>query len=391
MNSHKPLASQLRPTKLSEFIGQKEVVGPNTWFHQALKEDQVPSLLLWGPPGSGKTTLAYIIASETKADFIEFSATTSGLTELREVISQAGANLRLGEKTFLFIDEIHRWNKTQQDALLPQVEQGNIILIGATTENPSFAIRSALLSRLKVLVLEPLTSADLEAIIKQALGKVNFKLSSKQISLVAHLAKGDARRALGIVESLLVYKKKIDEKIIKEIANQPNLVYDKTGDEHYNLISALHKSMRGGDADASLYYLARMLEAGEDPLYIARRLIRFASEDVGLANNSALLLANACYDACAKIGLPEANINLAHTVVYLAKSKKSISAYEGYMRAQAEVKNSGNLAVPLHLRNAPTKFLEEMGYAKDYKYSPKEDDSEQDYLPKEIIDKKFLF
>lgn len=385
-----PLAAKMRPKSLKDFVGQEKVISPDSWLVRAISEDKVPSLVFWGPPGSGKTTLAFIISQETKADFIELSATSSGIKDLKVVVERASENHRLGQKTCLFIDEIHRWNKTQQDALLPHVERGTITLIGATTENPSFAVGGALLSRLKVVVLEALDRGHLEEIVKQAAKNIKLKLSKDVASLIANLANGDARRALGILESAYSYDKKITATLIKEIANKPHLLYDKDGEEHFNLISALHKSMRGNNADAAIYYLVRMLEAGEDPLYIARRLIRFASEDIGLANNSALLLANATYDACHKIGMPEAGVNLAHCVSYLAKSTKNISVYQAYNEAKREVETSGNLPVPLHLRNAPTKLMTELGYGKDYKYTPLEDDSSQSYLPDKIKDKKFL-
>lgn len=411
-----PLPTYLRPKTLAEFVGQEKVVGKDGWLYQAIKRDQVPSLIFWGPPGSGKTTLAFIIAKETKAEFVEFSATSSGVKDLKKVVDRAKESRRLGTKTILFIDEIHRWNKAQQDALLPQVENGTIILIGATTENPSFAVNGALLSRSKVVVLEALSAADLETIAGRAAQELDVKLSAEVLGLIVKFANGDARKALNILESAAeaaqagaapsepgpagtkTTKKKagvdrsgkITPQLIKDIINRPNLLYDKAGEEHYNLISALHKSMRGGDADAAVYYLVRMIEGGEDPLYIARRLIRFASEDVGLANNSALMLANAAYEACQKTGLPECGVNLAHCAIYLAKSPKSINAYVAYQRAQAEVATSGNLPVPLHLRNAPTKLMSELGYGKDYKYTPVEDDSDQEYLPEAIRGKKFV-
>lgn len=385
-----PLATYFRPKSLEEFVGQEKIIKKNGWLYQAIKSDKVPSLLLWGPPGTGKTTLAFIIAKETKSEFRELSATSSGVKDLKIIIDRAKENKRLGSKTILFIDEIHRWNKAQQDALLPQVENGTITLIGATTENPSFAVNGALLSRVKVVVLEALTLEDLSLILKRAAKELKVKISAEVVGLIAKLANGDARKALNILESAIEVGEKIDVKLIKDIINKPNLLYDKSGEEHYNLISALHKSMRGGNADAAIYYLARMLAAGEDPLYIARRLIRFASEDIGLANNSALMLANAAYDACKNIGLPECGVNLAHCVVYLAKSAKNIAVYMGYEKAMAEVATSGNLPVPLYLRNAPTKLMKELGYAKDYKYTPLEDDSDQEYLPAKLKGKKFL-
>lgn len=385
-----PLATYFRPQKLAEFIGQEKIIGANTWLYQAIKEDRVPSLIFWGPPGSGKTTLAFIIAKETKAEFVEFSATESGIKDLKIVVDRAKSSRRFGQKTFLFIDEIHRWNKAQQDALLPQVENGTITLIGATTENPSFAVNGALLSRVKVVVLEALEPASLEKIIKLASKRLNIKLAKDIAGLIAQMANGDARKALGILESAYKHEGEITAQLVKDIINKPGLLYDKKGEEHYNLISALHKSMRGHNADAAIYYLARMLEAGEDPLYVARRLIRFASEDIGLANNSALMLATAAYDACHKIGLPECAVNLAHCVAYLAKSPKSVAVYEAYLSAQAEVQKSGNLPVPIYLRNAPTKLMKELDYGKNYKYTPHQDDSNQEYLPEKIKGKKFL-
>lgn len=394
MIKSQPLAIYFRPKNLTEFVGQQQVIAPGSWLYQAIKQDRTPSLVFWGPPGTGKTTLALIIAQETKAEFRELSATNSGVKELKEIAERAKSARRLGAKTILFIDEIHRWNKAQQDALLPLVENGTITLIGATTENPSFSLNSALLSRVKIVVLERLTDQELQEIINRAAQALALKLDPKASSLLAQLANGDARRALGILESALESAKdqgkKITTKLLKEISNQPNLLYDRDGEEHYNLISALHKSLRGSHPDAALYYLGRMLEAGEDPLYIARRLVRFASEDVGLANNSALLLATATYTACQQIGYPECGVNLSHCVAYLAKSAKSIKAYEAYQRVREEIKLSGNLPVPIHLRNAPTKLMKDLGYAQGYKYSPKEDDSQQEYLPKELLGKKFI-
>ncbi len=385
-----PLAAYLRPKNLTEVVGQKHVLTTDGWFVQALKQDRVSSLILWGPPGSGKTTLASLIAKETKAEFIELSATESGVKDLKQVVEKARSGKRLGVKTILFIDEIHRWNKAQQDALLPQVENGTVILIGATTENPSFAVNGALLSRVKVVVLEALNEEDLLIIVKRAAKILKVKIKADAARLSARLANGDARKAINLVETAAEHQTEINIPLIKQIINKPNLLYDKGGEEHYNLISALHKSMRGNNPDAALYYLARMLEAGEDPVYIARRLVRFASEDVGLANNSALLLATAAFDACKNIGLPECGVHLAHAAVYLAKSPKSIAVYNGFNAAVAEVRQSGNLAVPLHLRNAPTKLMKDLGYSKGYKYTPLEDDSDQEYLPTTLKGRKFL-
>lgn len=390
MENHAPLAASFRPQNLSEFVGQERVIGPDSWLRQAISEDKVSSLLFWGPPGSGKTTLALIIAKETKSEFVEISATSSGKKDLQLIIERAQQARRLGKKTLLFIDEIHRWNKAQQDALLPQVERGVITLIGATTENPSFAVNGALLSRVKVVVLEALSEQDLEKIVTQAAKRSGFKGKKDAWRLIARLANGDARKALNLLESAGDSGEVIDTALVKKIIDKPSLLYDKSGEEHYNLISALHKSMRGGDADAAIYWLGRMLAGGEDPLYIARRLIRFASEDIGLANNSALLLANAVYDACHKTGLPECGVNLAQAVVYLAKSPKSIAVYQAYNDVQAEINESGNLPVPLHIRNAPTKLMKDLGYSKNYKYTPLVDSSNQTYLPEKLLGRKFM-
>lgn len=385
-----PLAAYLRPKKIEEVVGQEHVLQSDAWLLQAIKNDCVSSLIFWGPPGSGKTTLASLVARETKAEFIELSATESGVKELREVVEKARSGKRLGVKTILFIDEIHRWNKSQQDALLPQVENGTVILIGATTENPSFAVNSALLSRVKVVVLEALQEKDLLVIIKRAAKTLKVKIKADAARLAARLANGDARQAIGLIETAAAHQTDINVALLKQIINKPNLLYDKSGEEHYNLISALHKSMRGNNPDAALYYLARMLEAGEDPVYIARRLVRFASEDIGLANNSALLLADAVFAACKNIGLPECGVHLAHAVVYLAKSSKSIAVYSAFNEVMAEVRESGNLSVPLHLRNAPTKLMKDLNYGKGYKYTPLEDDSDQEYLPEALQGRKFL-
>lgn len=390
MENNLPLAAFFRPKTLADFVGQERIIGPDSWLYKAIKSDQVPSLLFWGPPGSGKTTLALIIAKETKAEFVEISATENGKKDLMAIVDRARKSKRLGTKTILFIDEIHRWNKAQQDALLPQVENGTIILIGATTENPSFAVNGALLSRVKVVVLEALSEKDLSLVVARAAKFLGFKAKKDAWQFIARLANGDARKALNILESVGADGRSITVELIKQIINKPNLLYDKNGEEHYNIISALHKSMRGGDANAAVYWLGRMLEAGEDPLYIARRLIRFASEDIGLANNSALLLANAVYDACHKIGMPECGVNLAHCVIYLAKSPKSIAAYQAENLVKEEIGRSGNLPVPLHIRNAPTKLMKDLNYGKGYKYTPLEDSSDQEYLPEKIRKKKFI-
>ncbi|MFP4514500.1 MAG: replication-associated recombination protein A [Parcubacteria group bacterium] len=389
-NKFQPLANRLRPETFSDFVGQKNIAKANSFLRLSLKKDKIPSLIFWGPPGSGKTTLAFLIAKESKSNFIELSAVSSGLKDLREVITRAQADQRLGAKTIVFIDEIHRWNKSQQDALLPHIERGTIILIGATTENPSFEINSALLSRVQVVVLESLEKKDIEKILTRALTETSLEIDNKVLKKIAHLANGDARQALNILEKLDNSYKKVTEKELEQVLDKPQLLHDKAADNHYNLISALHKSIRGSDADASVYWLARIIEGGEDPVYVARRLLRFASEDIGLANNSALLLANNVFDACKKIGLPECKVHLAHLVIYLAKSKKSITAYQAYNKAQAEVYDSGNLAVPKHIRNAPTDLMKKLDYGKGYKYSPLEDSTDQEYLPEKIKGKKFL-
>lgn len=394
----------MRPETLDDFFGQEELVSQGKLLRRAIESDSVPSMIFWGPPGSGKTTLAHIIARQTKSEFIKMSAVTSGLKDLREVIEKAKINERLKRKTILFVDEIHRWNKSQQDALLPHIENGLIILIGATTENPSFEIRSPLLSRCRVFVFERLKEEDIVKLIKKALkdkekglGKLKIKIKSQPLALMARLSNGDARVALNILEYAVLSNTSraeeiiIDAKLIKEAVNKINLLYDKEGEEHYNLISALHKSMRGSDADAALYWLARMVEGGEDPLFIARRLVRFASEDVGLANSRALEQTVAAYQACHFIGYPECNVILAQAVVYLAKCKKSNDLYEAYGKAAEDVEKHGNLPVPLHLRNAPTKLMKQLGYGKNYKYSPKYAYKEkQEYLPKQLGKKKYL-
>jgi putative ATPase len=394
-----PLADRMRPDKLSEFFGQEELLAEKSYLVEAIKNDHVPSMILWGPPGSGKTTLAHIIAHSTHSEFLKLSAVASGKRDLFEIIEAAESNRGINKKTILFIDEIHRWNKSQQDALLPSVEKGVVTLIGATTENPSFEVNSALLSRARVFVLKKLEKEDLEKIIIRAAAKnyPKLKIDDAVLRLIAGLANGDARTALNTLEAAMSQGGKITTERIRQIFQKSCLFYDKTGEEHYNIISALHKSMRGGDADAAVYYLARMLEGGEDPLYIARRLVRFASEDVGLANNTALLVANAAFDACHKLGVPECNVHLAQCVIYLANSKKSIAAYEAYTRAKQDVEEYGNLPVPLHLRNlptgqagAPTKLMKDLGYSQGYKYTPKEDSLEQEYFPEEIRNHRYL-
>jgi putative ATPase len=400
INKNNPLANRMRPENLKDFFGQEEIVGKDSLLKKAIESDQLPSMLLWGPPGSGKTTLAFIVAKKTKSDFLQISAATSGIKDLKEVIAKAEESKRLRIPTILFIDEIHRWNKKQQDALLPHVEKGTITLIGATTENPSFEVVSALLSRCRVFVLKSLEPEQLVKILKKAikdkkrgLGNSELKVALPVLKILASMSNGDARTALNVLEyaTSLSKDKKISKKEIKEAFQNSYLMYDKNGEEHYNIISALHKSMRGSDPDAALYWLARMLEAGEDPLYIARRVVRFASEDIGLANSRALEQAVSAYQACHFIGMPECNVILAQAVVYMAKCKKSNDLYAAYQKVSKDIKEYGNLPVPLHIRNAPTELMKNLNYGKGYKYSPDHNYKEkQEYLPEKLKNKKYL-
>jgi len=393
-----PLADRIRPETLADFLGQDEIIGEDKLLKQAIESDNLPSMIFWGPPGSGKTTLAFIIAKQTKAEFIRVSAVTSGLKDLREIIKRARENEIEDKKTILFIDEIHRWNKSQQDALLPHVEKGTVVLIGATTENPSFEVRGALLSRCRVFVLTQLNKTHITDIIKRALvdkknglGDLNIKIDKKTIEGLANMSNGDARTALNVLEYASSVNMEINLEQIKEAFQKSHLLYDKDGEEHYNIISALHKSMRGSDANAALYWLARMLEAGEDPLYVARRLVRFASEDIGLANSRALEQAVAAYQACHFIGMPECNVILAQIVVYMAKCEKSNELYKAYGQVARDVREFGNLPVPFHIRNAPTGLMKDLGYGNGYKYSPDHDYKEkQEYLPEELRGRKYL-
>lgn len=398
MKKNNPLADRMRPATLAELLGQDELVGEGKLLKQAIEADKLPSMILWGPPGSGKTSLAFIIARQTKSQFQQLRAVSAGLKDLRDIIKLAEENARLGQKTILFIDEIHRWNKKQQDALLPAVENGLVTLIGATTENPSFEVIGALLSRTRVFVLKQLNADQIADILKAALKDIDRGLGTQKIKIkddvllaMARMADGDARSALNALEYASTIANEITLEAAKEAFQKAYLFYDKAGDEHYNIISALHKSMRGSDPDAALYWLARMLEAGENPLYIARRIVRFASEDIGLANSLALNQAVAAYSACHFIGMPECNVILAQVVVYMAKSKKSNRLYTAYAKAAQDVKDFGNLPVPLHIRNAPTDLMKNLGYGKDYKYSPEHDYKEdQNYMPDELKDKKYL-
>lgn len=368
-----PLAEKMRPTKLADVVGQEHLVSTGKIIREIIERKQPTSLILWGPPGSGKTTLARIIANETGAEFIELSAVTSGKADVVKVIEHAKANRRLAQQTILFVDEIHRFNKAQQDAFLPYVEDGTITLIGATTENPSFEVITPLLSRSRVLVLEPLQKADIIQILKKAAKaeKLTTKqLPAKSIDLLAELSGGDARVALGNLElsRQLAGSKTISPEIVKTAAQKRVPGYDKAGEQHYNIISAFIKSLRGSDPNAALYYLARMLQAGEDPKFIARRMVIFASEDVGMAAPAALNLAVSTFLAVERVGMPECQYNLYHCATVLAKTDKSRTVTDAMYAAQAAAREHPNLSVPLHLRNAPTKLMKDLGYAKDYEW-----------------------
>jgi putative ATPase len=366
-----PLAERMRPQTLDEVLGQGHLLDPGKPLRIAIERDQVPSMILWGPPGVGKTTLAQIIARMTKSTFVPFSAVLAGIKEIKEIMAAAEKARRMGRRTIVFVDEIHRFNKAQQDAFLPHVERGNITLIGATTENPSFEVISALLSRTRVFVLKALSDDDIIALVQRAVARENFNVDEESIRSIALLANGDARTALNIL-ALAVQGTEPGQAITRttiEQASQKTYLYDKGGEEHYNIISALHKSLRNSDVDASLYWLARMLEAGEDPLYITRRLVRFASEDIGLADPRALRIALDAKDAFNFIGLPEGKLALAQCVIYLAAAPKSNSVLTAYGAVVADVENTRNDPVPLHIRNAPTGLMKGLGYGKGYQYA----------------------
>lgn len=377
-----PLASRLRPQKLEDFVGQEHLLGPGRMLRQIIEKDQISSMIFWGPPGVGKTTLASIIASRTKAEFINFSAVTSGIKEIKEVMNQAEAGRRMGVRTVLFVDEIHRFNKAQQDAFLPFVEKGSIVLIGATTENPSFEVNAALLSRCRVFVLKALEEKDLVRLLQNALtspkgfGAQKVVMSDAQLKAVAAFADGDARTALNTLEMAVLNGEITSEGSIvvtdqglSQCISRKSLLYDKTGEEHYNLISALHKSMRNSDPDAAVYWMLRMLEGGEDPLYIARRLIRFASEDIGMADSHALPLAVAAYQACHFLGMPECDVHLTHAAVYLAMAPKSNALYTACENCKRDIRTENNEPVPLQLRNAPTGLMKDLAYGAGYQYA----------------------
>lgn len=401
-----PLSEKIRPKTLADFEGQIDIIGSGKILRLAIEKDDIPSMIFWGPPGCGKTTLARIISETTESIFVQFSAAAGGVKEVREIIEEANKrNIAQGKRTILFIDEIHRFNKSQQDAFLPFVENGTITLIGATTENPSFEVNSALLSRCKVFIFNSLDEEHIKKIVLRAIsdkekgfGNFKIKIEEDALDFLSLSANGDARSALNSLEfAVKSYKGNKDGKLIinleraKEAFQKSHFIYDKKGEGHYNFISALHKSMRGSDPDASVYWLTRMLLGGEDPLYIARRIIRFASEDIGLANPAALTQAIAAYDAARFIGMPECGINLTQAVVYMAKCPKSVALYKAYNEVVSDIKAMPDLPVPLHLRNAPTKLMKEIGYSKNYKYNPDyEGEVEQTYLPDKLIGRKYF-
>ena len=407
-NRLSPLSERMRPVNIEEFVGQEHLTGNKKILRHMIETGEPYSIILWGPPGTGKTTLAGIIAKSSNYHFVSLSAVTSGIKEVRQVIADSISSKTAQKKpSLLFIDEIHRFNKAQQDAFLPHVEKGNIILIGATTENPSFEVIAPLLSRTKVLTLEPLNNDQIKYIIKIALsdktnglGELNITLQDEAIEHIINGSRGDARVCLNTLEIAAMISvpdkdghRQISIAEAEEALQKKMLLYDKTGEEHYNIISALHKSLRGSDAHASIYWLARMLEAGEDPLYIARRLIRFASEDIGNADPGALQIALNAKDSIHFLGLPEGKLAIAQATLYLATAPKSNAVYAAYSKAEHAVAETGSLSVPLHIRNAPTKLMKNLGYGHNYKYAHKYPDAivNQDYLPDKLTDRKFYF
>ena len=400
---NEPLAARLRPQSLDEIIGQQHLIGEGKVLRRMVESDRIPSMIFWGPPGVGKTTLASVIAKTTRANFINFSAVTSGIKEIKEVMKRAEEDTKMGERTIVFVDEIHRFNKAQQDAFLPFVEKGAIILIGATTENPSFEVNGALLSRCKVFVLKQLSAEDIVVLLKRAIedprsfeGK-KIEIDEEDLFFIANFSNGAARMALSTLEMAVLNgwesqdKIAVDKGIIEEITSKKSLLYDKKGEEHYNIISALHKSMRNSDPDAAVYWLARMLEAGEDPLYVARRVIRFASEDVGIADPRALQLAVSAYDACHYIGMPECTDALAEAVIYMSVAPKSNAVDVAYAMARQDALQMLDEPVPLVIRNAPTKLMKDLGYGDGYQYAHDTEDklTNMQCLPDSLKDKEY--
>ena len=391
-----PLAERMRPDSLGDFIGQEHLVGPGKALRVAIERDQVPSMVLWGPPGVGKTTLAQIIAHATKSAFLTFSAVLSGIKEIKGIMAGAERSHQLGRRTILFVDEIHRFNKAQQDAFLPYVEKGSITLIGATTENPSFEVIAALLSRVRVFVLEALTDDAIHTLVERAAQRFHYDLSDAAGRTIVELANGDARVAYNILEMAsksVEPDQEISKDIVGEVAQQKVLLYDKSGEEHYNIISALHKSIRNSDVDAGLYWLARMLDAGEAPLYVARRLVRFASEDVGLADPTALRVALSAKDSVAFIGMPEGGLALAQCVIYLAAAPKSNAVYTAYSAALESARHSRAEPVPLHLRNASTPLMKKLRYGEGYRYAHDTEGqvTDMDCLPESLVGQRFYY
>lgn len=401
---NEPLASRMRPTKLREVVGQTHLIGENKLLRRMIESDNISSMIFWGPPGVGKTTLARIIANETKSEFITFSAVTSGIKEIKKVMEDAEKNKQLGIRTIVFVDEIHRFNKAQQDAFLPFVEKGSIILIGATTENPSFEINNALLSRCRVFVLKELSNEDILTVLKRAItskkgfGEEKIDIKEDDLKTIATFSNGDARSALTTLDMIITNAEeekdgtlKVTEDILEDCLTKKTLLYDKNGEEHYNIISALHKSMRNSDPDAAVYWLARMLEAGEDPIYIARRITRFAAEDIGLADTNALNVAINVYQACHFIGMPECNVHLSEAVIYMSLAPKSNSCDVAYQLASADAKKMLAEPVPLIIRNAPTKLMKNLHYGEGYQFAhdTKEKLTTMDCLPESLLGKTY--